>query len=283
MYNAQFISNTGVTFNFGLEWGTAFDVDPLSGLDVDVSVSQGFQQIGNTVTGMSVQGVKRKVSGVITDRANDVQIANNMQKALSAFTRGKFVVENRYCDAIVQKTPEFVRMKNGMLTFALQIFCPLPYWMSTESTVKRLGGYTAAFRFPVNYSKPHKFGDKAESAFVNCEQPGEVDVPYKVQFTAQGEVRNFGLIDTRTMDHIKIFETIVPGHVVEVGREDGQLYVRKKLEDGTVEDIFMKLDESSVLFSLRAGDNVLKATADEGERLLTAFVEYTSAYIGVVS
>lgn len=283
MYNAQFVSNSGVTFNFGLEWGSAFDVDPLSGFDVKVSTSQGFQQVGNTVTGLSVAGVKRKISGVITDRANDTQIAQKMQKALSAFTRGRLVIENRYCEAIVQKTPEFVRTKNGMLTFAAQVFCPSPYWMDTQGTVKRLGGYDPAFRFPVNYATLHRFGTKTVSAFVNCVQAGEVEVPYKVQFTALGTVENFGLIDIHTMDHIKVFETIIPGDVVTIGREDGHLFVRKQAANGENEDIFFKLDESSTLFNLRAGDNVLKATAEEGEDLLVAYVEYTNAFTGVIA
>lgn len=282
MYDAQFVSNAGNTFSFGLEWGTAFDVDPLSGFDVKVSTSQGFQQIGNTITNMSVAGVKRKIKGVIVDKANDTQIANNMQKALSSFTRGRFIVGNRYCEAVVQKTPEFVRTKNGLLTFALQIFCPLPYWLSTYGTVKRLGGYTPAFKFPVNYSEPHRFGIKSVSAFVNCIQAGEVDVQYTVRFTALGTVKNFGLIDIHTMDHIKVFDTIIPGDIVTIGRDDGHLFVRKTTAGGTEEDIFSLLDENSTLFSLRAGDNVLKATAEEGEDLLIAYVEYTNAFIGVV-
>lgn len=282
MYNAQFQSKDGTTFSFGLEWGTAFDVDPLSGVDVKVSTSQGFQQIGNTITGSSVEGVKRQITGIITDKSNDKQIARRMQKVFSAFTNGRLIVGDRYCDAVVQKTPEFLRVKQGWLTFSLQIFCPSPYWMSTASTIKRLGGYIPSFRFPVNYSVPHRFGVKTASAFFNCYSAGEANVPYKAQFTALGTVRNFGLIDIYTMDFIKIYDEIIPGDIVTVGREDGRLYVRKRTADGIEQDIFAKMDESSTLYYLRAGDNVLKATAEDGEEMLVLYMEYTDAFLGVI-
>lgn len=281
MYDARFVSDSGATFSFGFSGGTVFDIDPLSGVDVKISTSQGFQQIGETVTGMSVAGVKRKISGAIYDKKNDAQIARRMQKALSSFTRGRLYIGDRYCDAVVEKTPEFIREKSGRLSFSLQVYCPQPYWLNDKATVKELGGYIPAFSFPVTYDT-HAFGVKAPSAFVNCETDGEVDVPYTVRFTTTSSAENIGLIDIHTMAYIKVADSIVAGEMITIGRENGHLYVKKTAADGTETDIFALLDESSTLFFLRAGDNVLKATADDGEDSLIVYVEYSSAYVGVV-
>ena len=281
MYEATFEADSGAAFLFGYSAGTVFDVDPLSGLDVTIGASQGFNQIGETVTGMSVKGVKRKISGVIFDRKNDTQIARRMQKALTAFTRGRLYVGDRFCEAVVQKTPEFIREKSGMLTFALQIFCPDPYWRDKKTQSKQIGGYYPAFSFPVDYTQ-HVFGTKAPSAFVNCINAGEADVAYKATFTALAPVSNAGLIDVYTMDYIKVLDTIDVGEKITIGREEGHIIVRKQAQDGTQTDIFSKLDEDSTLFSLRPGDNVIKATAQEGEDELVVYVEYESAYIGVI-
>lgn len=282
MLEATFEAENGTSFTFGYSGGSVFDIDPLSGLDVSVGTSQGFNQVGETVTGMSVKGVKRKISGAIFDKKNDASIARRMQKVFSAFTRGKLIVGDRYCDAVIQKTPEFVREKGGRLTFATQIFCPMPYWLNRKTTSRQLGGYTPAFSFPVNYAEPHRFGVKAASAFVNCVNEGEADVPYTATFTALATAKNVGLIDVHTMDAIKVFETLEVGEKITIGREAGHLIVRKHTTDGLITDIFSKLDEESTLFSLRVGDNVLKATAEEGEEHLVAFIDYSSAFIGVV-
>lgn len=282
MYEATFETG-GTSFLFGFSGGSVFDIDPLSGLDVTIGTSQGFNQVGETITGMSIKGVKRRISGVIFDRRSDASIARRMQRVLSAFTRGRLYVGDRYCDAVVQKTPEFVREKDGRLTFALQIFCPTPYWYDKKTTQRQLGGYVPSFMFPVNYATPHTFGVKAASAFVNCVSDGEAEVPYTATFTALALATNVGLIDVQTMEYIKVFDTIEVGEKITIGREDGHLIARKTTPDGVTADVFSKLDEDSTLFSLKPGDNVLKATADEGEEHLVVYIGYSNAYIGVVT
>ena len=160
MYEAVFENENGTSFAFGVNSGSVFDIDPLSGLDVTISASQGFAQVGETVTGMSVKGVKRKISGAIFDKKNDAAIARRMQRVMSTMAKGKLYVGDRYCEAVIQKTPEFVREKGGRLTFALQIYCPEPYWKDRKTTSKQMGGYIPAFHFPVNYAHAHGSASK---------------------------------------------------------------------------------------------------------------------------
>ena len=281
MYEAKFVNDNGDQFLFSLSSGIAFDIDPLSGIDVSVASSQGFNQVGETVTGMSVGGIRRRITGVVTDKRNDVQIAKRIRRALGALGRGTLHVGGLFCEAIVQKTPEFTRLKNGVLTFSAQVFCPLPYWQSEEETVKTLGGYTPAYRLPINFSTPHRFGVKSSGAFVNCSNPGEVDAPFSVRFLSTSQSTDYAIININTLAELRIHDTLMAGDTVTVGRQDGRLYVVKTNEDGTKTDLFYALYEGSTLFSLAPGDNVLKATAQSGEASLIAYVTYSGAYTGV--
>lgn len=281
MYDAKFVNNNGEQFLFSLSSGVAFDIEPLSGVDVSIASSQGFNQIGETVTGMSVGGIRRRISGVITDRSSDNQIAQRMRRAMAALTRGTLHVGNLFCSAIVQKTPEFTRLKSGLLTFSAQVFCPLPYWQSEEETIKTLGGYTPAYRLPINFSTLHRFGVKSSGAFVNCINPGEVDAPFSVRFLSTAQTVVYSLVNVHTLAELRINDVLQSGDSVSVGRKDGRLYVTKTTASGTESDLFSALDEGSTLFSLSPGDNVLKATANSGEDSLIAYVTYSGLYTGV--
>lgn len=281
MYTAEFKSGSA-SFAFGFENGVIFDIEPLSGHDVKISASQGFNQIGETVTGMSAGGVKRRISGAIIDRRNDTQIARRMQKAMAAFVRGKLIVGERYCEAVVEKTPEFVREKNGVMKFAAQVYCPNPFFLSVQKTVKKLGGYTPSFSFPVNYAQPHRFGVKSGGVFVNCRTDGDEAVTYRARFTTLAPANNVGLVDVNTLEEIRIHLPLEVGEEITFGREDGHLIVTKTDAHGVTTDEFAALSDESTLFMLRAGDNVLKPVADAGEDGLVVFVEYENAYGGVI-
>ena len=56
MYEARFETEDGRSFRFGYPYGSVFSIDPLSELDVALSTSQGFQQVGVTVESADVGG-----------------------------------------------------------------------------------------------------------------------------------------------------------------------------------------------------------------------------------
>jgi hypothetical protein len=67
LYNAKIITSNGVVLNLGFDYGIAFDITPLSGVDVDVSTSQTFQQIGESVDSSSASGLTREIYGFIIE------------------------------------------------------------------------------------------------------------------------------------------------------------------------------------------------------------------------
>lgn len=274
MYNARFLSDTGRQFRLGYEYGTIFDIDPLSGISTDISTSQGFQQNGETVESVSTGSIERQITGKILQNLSAVK--TDMFRAFAPGVSGTLYFNERYtCRCVVKDSPEFGEGKNKE-TFALTLFCPNSYWLSVDGKSYILGGYTPAFRFPVNYANPHRFGVKNPTAFINCVNDGAAAVDFTARFTANSTVENYGIINAVTLEHLTINDTLEIGDETVVYRENGRLFVEKNGKD-----IFSALDEDSNLFTVAPGDNPLKATATSGDQNLIVSVAFGDPYAGV--
>lgn len=275
MYNARIETTAGAVIRLGYKHGIIFDISPLSGVDVTLATSQGFQQIGETVENQSVKGVSRTIRGTFLGPEPQKQ-ARALLRALPMFASGRLVYDDRYfCNVYVQKTP-YVTKVGDKYTFSMMLYCDTPYWLDMQASSYVLGGYTAAFSFPVAYDV-HIFGTKNDSAFTNCINTGAVDVPMTVRFVSSAETEGFGLININTLEELKLNMTLHVGETVTVSREGGRLQVMRGEED-----VFSALDENSDLYWIHPGDNVLRMTADSGLESLQASLSYNAAEIGVV-
>lgn len=274
MYNARFISDLGDSFDFGAEHGVLFDIDPLSGIDVSVQTSQGFQQTGVTIEGSSLPGITRNIKGVIVN--NLLILKSQMLRVFSPGVYGDLYFEDKYfCSGIISSSPEFGEGdKKGV--FTLDLFCSQPFWFTSNPSSYILGGYTAAFRFPVNYSKVHRFGIKNPTAFINCANYGVSDVDFVATFSASDPVVNYGIVNAITLEDLSMLDTLEAGDKVRVYRKNGRLRVEKNGND-----IFSKLSEDSTLFTMKRGDNPLKSFADEGIDNLGVSIEFYAPVSGV--
>lgn len=276
MYNARIETDAGKIVRFGYEYGNIFDITPLSGVDVSFGTSQGFQQVGETVETQSVQGISRTIQGTFTG-SDPEAAARAMLRALPIFTTGRLVFNDKYfCRIHLKKTPYVHRSSAGKYTFSMMVYCETPYWLNMKGDKYVMGSYTAAFSFPVLYDT-HIFGVRNESAFINCINNGAMDVPFTARFTTDTETVNFGIINVYTLEHLTLNMSLSQDDVVTVSRENGRLYVQRGDED-----IFSVLDESSDLFMLHPGDNVLRMTAESGLSGLQVSISYNAAEIGVI-
>lgn len=280
MYSARIETDAGKVFNFGHEYGSVFDITPLTGTDVNIATSQGFQQVGETVENQSVGGVTRTIKGVFFQNATS--LSRQMLNTLAIFTTGKlYFGDDYYCDIVIKKTPVVSTEKNGRVTFLLSVFCSTPFWLKSEVKTYNIGGYVAAFHFPVIYDT-HTFSKPSAGAFVNCYNAGVTQSEFSITFSTLTVVKDFGIIDVNTLEFIRLNMEIESGTIVTVYRKGGKLFVEKRSGD-TVEDAFSALDEDSNLFAIAAGDNIIRALADEGERDLQVIISFNEPYMGVVN
>ena len=284
MYNAKIVTDNGDTFNFGYEYGILFDIDPLNGIDVNISKSQGFQQIGETVESQSVIGISRTIKGVIFDNLN--QNIKNMLSILTMFTAGKlYFNDTHFCDIYISKTPSISKPMNKKVNFTMMIYCPIPYWLDVNIRGYVLGGWTPEFSFPVTYNNsgsgnPHIFGIHDSNVFINCYNPGDVKQPLSIEFTTHSESTTYGIVNVNTMESILIQDTLSIGETVFIKNMNGKLSVIKKSAE-VITNIFYKLRESSTLFWAVPGDNIFKIVAFSGRDQIKASVSFYPGYVGV--
>lgn len=280
MYNARIDTELGRTAHFGKDVGVLFDINPLSGVDVDIAKSQGFQQVGESVETQSVGGVTRTISGVVV---NDI-IANNLLLALPALTKGKLWFNDEYyCDMYVSHSPEFHKDKHGRIRFTMSVFCPVPFWFSGTASKKDMTKYEPAFIFPVRYDPSHYFGTEVKESMVNIRNTGAVDSPITVIFSTLQEVSNYSIRNSFTGETLTINDTLTRGQSVRVSQENGRIVALKQLADGSSENIFALLDDESNLFWMHSGDNYIEKSADSGVEELNISISFNTPYMGVLA
>ena len=277
MYNAKFVKSNGDVFSFGLEYGTIFDISPLSELDVQIGTNQGFQQIGDTIQTRGMKGVTRTIRGRTIGEANSLKM--RMLTVFSPFASGKLYFDGKYyCNAVVKKTPA-ISVNDRDAEFSMMLYCPSPYWYAAQQSSYSIGRIIPAFHFPTAYTT-HKFGTKNPSAFTNVYNPGEDTDDFELEFAATGDVTTCGVININTQEFIEITTELTAGEVVRMYRDSGRLRV-EMLSGGVATDIFGLLKYDSNLFTIRSGDNVWKMYAGAGIDSLSVEATFNVAYPGV--
>lgn len=256
-----------------------FDIDPLSGVSASISSEQNYAEPGEIVTGSAIPGVSRIISGVLFGR--DIpRLKREMAAAFAPTATGKLYFDDKYyCECVVRRPPEFIR-RGKRERFDLTVFCPYPYWISVSRQTYAMGVYTPAFSFPVCYDE-HAFGVRSDNQFVNCKNWGEEPVAFDVAFSTRIASSGYRLTNVHTLDYLAIDDTLLAGQTTHVYRQNGALRVEKTLEDGSVVNLFPQLDEGSTLFFAQPGDNVLLASAQDGDLSLVCYVTVPTAKAGV--
>lgn len=280
MYNCKFIADNGNTFLLGADNNIVFDMDGGNGLSVSTSLSQGFNQIGQTVETRAIEGKPLSIKGKIFRNIPETKAA--LRKAFAPFQRGKLIFDNRFfVDVEVKDSPSFSPVRtNG--TFTMQLFMPYPFWRSMDEKSFPIGGITPAFSFPINYETPHNFGIASVQKYINIYNDGDIPAPYSVMFTAYAAISNIKLENIKTREFLKLNGTLNIGERICVYRDrSNQLTAEKVAVTGEVENINGWVDDDSNLYTLNVGDNLISATDDAGGENLTTHVSFSPAFGGV--
>lgn len=275
------VTDAGAELHLGWDHDIPYTMDPLNGVPVDLQLAQGVNQVGQTVEDQSVAGVYRQITADCWGPHGDAD-ADLLLRTLTYKTAGTLYFGDKwFCRFVVSKTPYTVQL-HGFVRLEMMLFCPKPFWYSLTAASYTLGGFTAAFRFPVNYAQPHRFGVRTSIGWLNAYNPGALAVPFTATLKSDGAVVNPTVLNIITGQSIRILTTLTPGQVIEIYRTTTDKLAVKRTEDGTEENIFALLDEDSDLLELAPGDNLLKATADSGETSLQVTVRFYPMVSGIL-
>lgn len=277
----QLVTDAGVTLDLGWDYGIPYNIDPLNGVSVDLQLAQGVNQVGQTVERQSVAGVYREIVATFDGENGDAD-ADFFLRSLPYQTGGTLYFGDKwFCRFVISKTPYTTKL-HPFPVLDFMVFCPKPFWYSLEAANYVLGGFEAAFSFPVNYETPHYFATKNADATVNVRNTGSLPVPFTAILRCDAAVTNPRILNTLTGKQIGFLTTLLPGQKIELYRTTTDRLAAKRTEGETEENIFSLLDEDSDLTELLPGDNFLKTDADTGADNLQVLVSFYPMYSGIL-
>lgn len=279
MYNVVFESDSGEKYVFGKNGNTVFDMDLGNGVSVNIGTSQGFSQIGETMQNRTVSGRTINVNGVVY--GNVQKRKKTMRKVIAPFSCGRLVFEGEYYTRVcVKNAPTFSPVKNDG-RFSMQFFAPFPFFYSINYQISEIGAIKPMFSFPVNYATPHKFGERAAARYKNILNNGDVKVPFSIYLHSSGTSTNIVIANLRTLKTLKLNGSLNFGDSINIYRDDDNVLRAELTSDGVTSDIISWVDESSELFELEVGDNLISANDDEGGLSLTAKITFSPAVVAL--
>ena len=270
----RYVNDNGGSITF--EYANGYLINKPNGIDtvsVNLSQTQGINQVGGTVESKTVQPRPITISGIICG-------GNERKEALTSVIRpdlpGKLYADDYYLDVHVTETPT-IEARKKFAHFQFSLNAPYPYWQKEAAVTKELAGIEKLFKFPWNLSKPYQFGRKTKEQFANIRNGGQLPVPFTATFYAQNEVVNPRLTNIVTGEALVINKTLAVGERVVVEITHDRTHVTSSI-DGNVRGA---LDLDSRLFRLYVGDNVLKPEADSGLEHLEVNVKFATEIVGV--
>lgn len=279
MYNVVFESENGEKYAFGSAGNTVFDMDFGNGMPVDIGTSQGFSQIGETVESQSVSGRTINVKGVVFGDVQDRK--KRMRKVFSPFSSGRIIFDGKYCTKVwVKNAPSFSSVKdNGK--FSMQLFAPFPFFYSVEETVVVFGEIRPLFKFPVNYSEIHRFGEikgeKIKSVFNN----GDVSIPLKLRIISNAHNTNVTISNMETFEFLRLNGSLKAGDEMNIYRDENNIFRVELTSNGETTDAIGMVSEESTLFEIKTGENIIGVNSDEGGDDLFVSVMFNSAVVAL--
>lgn len=279
MYSVIFESDNGLKYLFGKDGNTVFDMDLGNGVSVDVGTSQGFSQVGETVESMTVGGRTITVHGTVF---GDVQTRKRlMRKAFAPFVWGRLIFDDtHYIRVCVKDTPTFSPVRDDG-RFTMLLYAPFPFFFSVDESNYNIGGIDPMFMFPVNYSIPHKFGERGAGRYTNVYNGGDIPVPFRAYIETFGTSTNPRIVNLDTQEYLKLNGTLSVGDVVNIYRDQNNILRAELNSGGEVVDVLSWVDDGSSLFQLKAGDNIIAFDDDEGGDSLTVKFTFSPAVVAV--
>ena len=280
MYSCKFISENGTVFLLDTTNNIVFDIDGLSGISVNHTMSQGALQIGESISTKSVGSKSLAVTGVIFK--NIAETKKQMRRVFAPFATGKLIFNNEYfINVSVKDAPTFSPIANRG-NFTMRLLAPYPFFKKMETKTSLIGGVVKKFRFPINYSTPHKFAERSNIRYINVYNDSDVETDFNLSIQTDSVSNNPYITNLNTFETLKINRTIYQGEKIEVYRNaDGVLEVVLIDENGNAENIFADLDEKSDLFVMHVGDNLILSSDDDGGTTLTTYITFNEIVVGV--
>jgi hypothetical protein len=272
-----YVNKYGESIEFSLDSGFIL-TSATSGLTenyVTVTTAKGVGQTGEAVQSALVNTRPITIAGFIQglSTAGKQRLLDVVLPEVPA----KLYWNNEYYLEVTPTSTPFIQAEDYFAKFQFGLMAPYPYWIAKTSQTSAIFKLDPKFKFPVNWTKPYKFAEGMETAFVNVKNTGQIETPFKAVFRASGEVVNPKITNINTGQFLLLNRTLQSGEVITVDITHDLTYITSNI-DG---DIRGDLDIDSDLFKLKIGDNFLRPEAEKNKAAMQVSVEYSYEKAGV--
>lgn len=261
-------------------------IDGLTSNEIDLSEATVTNQVGSSITGVSIQPKDMTIEGRYKYTP---ETRRNLLAVLLPGVKGTLRYINDvdevdvYWEGQPTKTPE-ITSNPIWQAFQVTFRFPYPFPRKTEPKVIRFSGLTSNFKFKQSYSSTEDWtiSDKDMSHLKVITNAGTREAGFTVTFEAMtDDVVAPSIINVDTRDHMTFTAlTMSKGDVLTVCTKEGERGARLTHE-GTESNVFYLMDYDSTFFLLDIGDNTIRTGAASNEDNLAVRLTFDETLAGV--
>lgn len=261
-------------------------IDGLSANNIDLSEATVTNQVGSSITGVSIQSKTMTIDGrYFYTPAIRKRLLAVILPGVGARLRYQNTVENVdvYWEGQPTATPD---ISTGPVwqSFQFSLKLPYPYPRTTEAENKSFSYLQSGFRFPQAYSSktPWQISTRIIEPLQTIANRGDIPAGFTVTFKALTDgVKGPKLLNVDTRENIAFTQlTLNSGDVLTVNTMINAREVLLTTSGGT-KNAFEYMDYDSTFFLLARGANTLRYSAQEKEANLEVTLSFEESLAGV--
>jgi hypothetical protein len=235
--------------------------------------SRDIEIVGNVAGGSEEEAARLR--GELT------RVLNPHLKGRLTYERGEF---KRVIDCRVNNALAYTR-DIRFEKFTVQLIALNPFWREVTEKRTDIAMWIGDFEFPIPdgleiISGEWRIGHREPALLATITNNGDVSTGMEIIFRAVTPVLNPSLMNTRTLEYIKINATLEAGDTVKINTRYGNKRVSLE-RDGVESNLFSGLDPASSYMQLETGDNIMRYDADNNKDGLEVVILHTNQYLGV--
>lgn len=249
-------------------------IDGLSSNEINISETQGVNQIGSTRSSQSVRPRDLTVTGVLFGNLKENR--RTLLSCVSPMVPARFFIhedgEIWYLEGTPKRTPVMEETAE-IQQFQFILHCPYPYWRTADDANTLLAGIKALFKFPFFTGGKWYISKYEESAFKRVLNDGDVAIDLTVELKATAQVQAPEVLLVETGSVLRITKTLQAGESFTVSTVYGSKRVVYRHADGVEENGFRYLSpDSDMNMQLQPGVNIFRCDAADNREGLRVSV-----------
>lgn len=260
-------------------------IDGLTSNEINLSESTVNNQVGSSITGVSVQAKDLTIEG-------RYRYKPSIRKTLLAVILPGVTATLRFIDdlaeidvywVVIPKQTPVISINPVWQNFQFVVRVPFPYPRSHASNVTYFNYLKSRFRFKQAYSSTQKWkiSERTYRPLQTIKNKGSLETGFLVRMTATAEVKAPKIVKVDTQEVIEFPNlTLQSGETLEINTHDNEKYCHLIKEDSVV-NAFPDMSYESTFFKLNKGDNVIRYSSETNEKSLEVVLTFDEVIAGI--